>query len=180
MQETAKFIKYEKTSIAMDVSSKVIAAVMFLTVIVSAVLGFVLYDETYFNIYFYITIAAAIVYIAVALPLGIVAQKRKNELALYRSYATVLSRNPRNAVAEICESLGTDAAQIVDNFVDLNEKGFFASIFIDKEQLIVNSGNIDMDSREYTCPVCGGTSTVPDGGADVCGFCGAIQEKETD
>ncbi|MCH5164255.1 MAG: hypothetical protein J1F36_04485 [Clostridiales bacterium] len=180
MQETAQFIKYEKSSVAMDISSKILAAALFLAVIVSAVLGFVLYDETYFNIYFYITIAAAIVYVFVPLPIGIVAQKRKHVLELYRSYATVLSRNPRNAVTEIRESLGTDEAHIVDNFIKLNEKGFFESIFIDKEQLIVNSGNIDMDSREYTCPVCGGTSSVAEGGADVCGFCGAIQEKETD
>ena len=175
MQVTETFLAYERSTTVMDIISRVLAVFLFSAVIVTAVLGLVL-GEGAFNVYFYCTAAAAVIYAAVAFPLGIVAYKRGGNIALCRAYSRVLNRDPRNAVTVIHEGLGVPEKEVVASYKKLSEMGFIENVIIDEEKMLVCLES-EAPDREFVCPVCGG-KTLLSGDEDVCEFCGAIKEKE--
>lgn len=176
MQETEAFRKYQRAAVVLDAVSKVIAIAAFLTVMASSVLGIVLFEKINPKTCFVIAVAASGTFAFVAVPLIFVSQQKKNAVKLCRSYLKVLGRNPKNAVEEIHEALGTAFEKIVEDFVKFKKMGFIDELFIDSESNVVNSGL--NNEREFDCPVCGGKTVIKQGEEDVCGFCGAIKEKE--
>ena len=69
MNETEAFIRYEKTTTVLDISSKILAGAMFLTLVVSSILGFALYETAKFTVYFYVAAGAGVIYAFVAMPI---------------------------------------------------------------------------------------------------------------
>ncbi|MBR2967627.1 MAG: hypothetical protein IKC35_02475 [Clostridia bacterium] len=178
MNETEAFIKYEKTTTMLDISSKILAATMFLALVVSSILGFALYGTTNFTVCFYVAAAAGVIYAFVAMPIWIITQRRRDNVELCRSYQKVLGRNPSNAVAEIREATGVKDEKIVENFARLEALGFFDEIFIDKQNKIVNCGHLDKKKCDFVCHICGGKNEKSGIESEKCGFCGAIAERE--
>ena len=176
MRETEAFKKYQKTAKFIDAVSKITAIVAFLTVLTASIVGIIMVDKMDVTLCFYLAIGGAMVLAVVAVPLSFISQRKTNTVKLCRSYLVVLCRNPKNAVEEIHEALGTPRENIVSDFVRLNKMGLLAELYIDSEQKIVNSGVAE--SRIFDCPVCGGKTEIKAGEADVCAFCGAIKEKE--
>lgn len=178
MNETEAFIRYEKTTTVLDISSKILAGAMFLTLVVSSILGFALYETAKFTVYFYVAAGAGVIYAFVAMPIWIVTQRRRDNVELCRSYQKVLGRNPSNAVVEIREATRVKDEKIVENFVRLQSLGFFEGLFIDKQNKIVNMGCGCEQKNEFVCPVCGGKNEVGDSDSKRCSFCGVIAEGE--
>lgn len=179
MQETDSLKKYEKNTYTMDILSKVFGAVFSAITVVMLVLGFVLSSSLSFNVFFYVAIGCACMSLLIPIPLGIISNKHKKIIALQRSYSTVLSRHPNNAVDEIWEKLGVQREVIVADFIKLSSMGFFDDIFIDEQQQIVNMGVNGEKKEEFTCSACGGKTLTAEGNANICAFCGAINEKES-
>lgn len=189
MIQTEKFLKYEKTTNGINIASVIIAVVAFLTIagglgllfLVNSVSAFG--DETQSNdssVLIFSVIAVGVgLFAFVALPLRIVGLKRRQNVALCRSYERVLSHDPHNAVEEIHQATGEKNEKIVADFKKLNALGFFSDLHINEEECVVNRGETS-ELREFVCPACGGVTMIKNGCDDTCEYCGAIAEKEND
>lgn len=173
MQETSKFISYQKNIKWLEVAIG-LCAVGMAFMIASIIIDFVEGNKPELIVVSLCSVATCGTSMTLLCHMVV---KRKSVVRLCTSYMRVLSKKPHNAVDEIYESKGTPKEEVIRNFEYLVSLGFLEGVYIDKEAQVVNMGE-DASTHDFVCPICSGTTTVEDGQEDKCAFCGSIKEND--